>query len=72
MANEYEVTGKNLSNQQYRKAVVESSPILENAVYLLSGGNSIAPRVGYASSHSSSCNSSSCPCNAVSLESKLK
>ena len=61
------------SNQEaYCKAIGEISPIVENAVYLMSGKNSIATTAGLHCSSRSASSSSSSPCRATSLDSRLK
>jgi len=72
MTETYQIVGSSSADTAYRRAMLELSPIVENAVALVSGRGQVTATAGLHCSSRSSSSSSSSPCRATSLESNLK
>jgi len=70
MVDKYGVLGKESERRTYEKAVLEMSPILEDAPYLLVRKHRMKDSVGFHSGSRSASSNSSSPCRASSLELK--
>ena len=68
MTNQY----KGSDPKAYQDAIAALSPIVENAVYLLSGVGPSRSTAGFHCASRSASSASSSPCRATSLESQVK